>query len=383
MKVLILHASAGAGHKRAAEAIAKAYANLGEGHDVRVLDALDFAPAWLKKLYQRSFEVSVKHAPKIYGAIYHASSEAVRLRGFRWMRRTFNKVAARDLLRAVEKFGPDVIVCTHMLALDALSRKKAAGRLDAPLACVVTDYVAHGYWAEKLCDRYYVATPETAQEIVRRGIARGRVRASGIPVDAAFAAAPEREAARRAIGIEPGRRAVLVLGGGLGMGPVADVVRSLGSHDLPVELVVVCGKNEALRKEIEALAPSLRVPVRAYGFVDAIPTLMAAADVVVTKSGGLTTTEALAIGRPMLLFEAMPGQEAGNARHLERCGAAISVEPERTGDVLATLLAEPERLERLAERARAAGRPRAAETIARDALGLARVEAAARAVSAA
>src|SRR5439155_22040593 len=118
---------------------------------------------------------------------------------------------------------------------------------------------------------------ETAAEVAARGVRRSRIRASGIPVDPAFGAAPDREAARRALGIDPARRAVLVLSGGLGMGPLAEVVRSLGARPAPVELVVVAGRNEALREEIEALARSLAVPVRALGFTSAIPALMAAA----------------------------------------------------------------------------------------------------------
>jgi processive 1,2-diacylglycerol beta-glucosyltransferase len=375
MRVLILHASAGAGHARAAEAIAKAYAALEHPPEVRVLDALDFAPPWFGRLYRGSFEASVRHAPWLFAAAYHGSSRAVRFAGFRWLRRRFNRVAARELVRAVARFAPDVVLCTHMLPLDALLREKARGRLEAPVACVVTDYVAHGYWIERLADRTYVASAETAAELAARGVERGRIRVSGIPIDPAFAEAPAREAARGALGIGAGRRAVLVLAGGLGMGPLVDVVRSLGARAAPVELLIVCGKNAALRAEVERLAPSLAVPARVFGFVDAMPALMAAADVVVTKSGGLTTTEALAVGRPLLLFEAMPGQEAGNARHLERAGAAIRVEPAEAGAALAALLADPGRLLALAERARAAGRPDAARRIAEDALGLARIEA--------
>src|SRR5438132_10191348 len=106
MKVLILHASAGAGHKRAAEAIAKAYAALARPPEVRILDALDFAPRWLARLYHGSFEKSVKHAPWLFGAAYHGSSAAVRVRPFRWLRRSFNQVASRELVRAVEGFRP-------------------------------------------------------------------------------------------------------------------------------------------------------------------------------------------------------------------------------------------------------------------------------------
>lgn len=374
-KLLLIHASAGNGHKRAAEAIAAAAGALSPAPDVAVIDALDWAPEKFKTFYQRGFEGTVKHAPWFFGALFHASSEAARFRAFRAMRRIFNRVVAHDLCDEVTKVDPDVVVCTHFLSLDALARRKRRRRLSAALATVVTDYVAHGFWAEPTADRTYAPVAAVAAGLAARGVPRARIRVTGIPVDPAFAAAPAREEARAALGVEAGRRAVLVLGGGLGMGPVAEIVESIGARDLPLALEVVCGKNAELKARLDALAPRLRVPARVHGFVKNIPTLMAACDLVVTKPGGLTTTEALAVGRPMLLFEAMPGQEAANAEHFLKAGAALAIDPASAGETVAALLAAPERLESLAERARAESRPNAAREIAEDALLLKRTRA--------
>jgi processive 1,2-diacylglycerol beta-glucosyltransferase len=372
MKLLLVHATAGNGHKRAAEAIEAAALALAPAPDVAVIDALDFAPPSFKTFYQRSFEGTVKHAPWFFGALFRASSEAARFRAFRAMRRIFNRVVAHDLCDEVEKLDPDVVVCTHFLSLDALARRKRRRRLSAALATVVTDYVAHGFWAEPTADRTYAPVPAVATGLASRGVPRARIRVTGIPVDPAFAAAPPREEARAALGLDPRRRAILVLGGGLGMGPLAEIVEAIGARDMPVALEVVCGKNEELRARLSALAPRLRVPARIHGFVRNIPALMAASDLVVTKPGGLTTSEALAVGRPMLLFEAMPGQEAANAAHFTRVGAALMIEPAGAGEAVAGLLAAPERLEALAARARAESRPEAARAIAEDALLLRR-----------
>ncbi len=397
-RILILHASCGAGHARAAQAVEQALAALrpelgAAAPEVRVVDALDCTSPRFRKLYVGVYEKSVKDAPWAYGAGYTLASAAARLSPFRTLRRTFNRFAARRLGRLVEEMRPDVVLCTHFLPLDFLGRWKARGKLrGTTLACVVTDYVAHGFWAEPRADRYYVPSPEVARELARRGVRPGRVLVTGIPVDAAFAeAAADPRAAeppatprgdledrRRALDLRSGadRRTVLVLGGGLGMGPVAAVVRSIAAEAAPgldLEVTAVCGKNEALRLELEAIAATLPVPVRVLGFTREVPALMAAADIVVTKPGGLTTTEALAIGRPLVLYTAMPGQEEGNALYLARAGAAVCAEPPggdpeapEVGPVVRALLADAPRLERLAAAARALSRPHAARAIARD-----------------
>jgi processive 1,2-diacylglycerol beta-glucosyltransferase len=157
------------------------------------------------------------------------------------------------------------------------------------------------------------------------------------------------------------------------MGPIAAIVAALGARpELPVALEVVCGRNTRLKAEVEALARGLKVPVRAHGFVNTVPQLMAAADLVVTKPGGLTTTEALATGRPMLLFEAMPGQEAGIAEYFGRAGAALEIAAENAADTLGRLLGDPALMQGLVTRARELARPQAARAIAEDALTLRR-----------
>ncbi len=371
-KVLIIHATAGNGHKRAAEAVAAAVKARGEGHDVDVLDALDFAPGSFKGFYQGSFERSVKHAPWFFGAMFHASDEAARFRGFRAMRRIFNRIVAHELCDEVNRRDPDAVVCTHFLSLDALARRKRRGRLAAALSCVVTDYIAHGYWVEPDADRYYVPTPEVARGLAKRGVRPGTVRVTGIPVDPVFAAPPAQDDARWALKIDPKRRHVLVLGGGFGMGPVAEIVEGLGRTAAPIEIDVVCGKNAELQARVAAIVPKLAVPVRVHGFVSTIPTLMASCDLVVTKPGGLTTSEALAMGRPMLLFEAMPGQERGNADHFVRAGAALEIDPGNVAETITGLLADRARMDGFARRAKELSRPNAAAEIAADALALKR-----------
>jgi len=371
MRMLIIHASAGNGHKRAAEAVAKAAQEEHPGADVVVLDALDLAPRAFRKLYVGSFEASVKGAPWLFGAAFRATSEAARFRPYRALRRAFNRAVAGRLVREVRRLAPDAIVCTHFLALDVLARERRKGRLPASLSCVVTDYVAHGFWVEPAADRFYAPCDAVAHELWRRGVPRAAIRVTGLPVDPLFARPLERDEARLEIGAPAARKVVLVLGGGLGMGPVAQIVAALGARaDLPIALEVVCGKNAALRAEVQALSRTLPVPVRVHGFVQNVPALMAAADLVVTKPGGLTTSETIAIGRPMLLFEAMPGQERGNADHFVRAGAALEITPEGAGDTLAALLDEPARLEALVECAADISRPFAARDVARDALAL-------------
>jgi len=367
MKVLILHASAGAGHKRAAEALAKAFAARTFAAAVTVRDILDFTPPLFRRTYARGYLDLVRQAPEIWGYLYARTDRKAQEPLRRKVRSIFNKVNAPLFERFVRNLKPDAAVCTHFMPLELISTARRRGKLDVPLYCVVTDFAVHALWQVDRVDHYYVATGEARRHLLRHGVPESRVTVAGIPIDPVFGASRPPEAARRQLGLDPRLPAVLVLSGGFGVGPTADLIRSFREPTAPCQLLVVAGANETLRQEAEEAARGIGLQVKVFGFVKNIHELMDASDLVVTKPGGLTSSEVLAKGKPMLIIDPIPGQEQRNCEYLLEGGAAL-----RLYDVqdapwkVESLLADARRLKAMREAARSLAKPSAAADIAQD-----------------
>lgn len=356
LDILLVSASAGTGHLRAAEALRLAFRRRSPGTRVEHVDVLELAPRWVRRAYGGGFELIAGRAPWLWRQLYERTDrpgehDAV-----------WGGVAQRLLFREFRRLLRGgrwaLCLCTHFLPCQL-----AAGRRGLPpFAVVMTDFVGHHYWLQPGVRRYFVATEELASRV--RRITRGaRVDATGIPVAPEFAEAPSITEARRALGLEARRPLAVVMGGGLGLGVERAAEAALAADVPGLQVVALCARNTAARERLLALglAPDR---LRVHGYVGDVPAFLAAADVVVTKPGGLTTSEALAVGRPLLLTRPIPGQEEGNAGALVAAGAALAAPTD------AALRAEIERVFRapgvLGEMGAAAariGRPRAAEAI--------------------
>lgn len=369
MKVLLLHASAGAGHKRAAEALAKAFQAADGSAEIKVVDILDFTPPLFRKTYARGYLDLVRRAPELWGYLY---AEADRKADEPWrkhVRTLFNKINAASFYKFYREFDPDVAVCTHFMPLQMLSERRGRGRGRAPVFCAVTDFAVHALWILEHVDCYYVAMEEAKRHLMRREIPPDRVVVTGIPVDPVFAAGQKKQEAARALGLDPALPVVLLLSGGCGVGPAAGLIRSFGREEPVCQLLVIAGANEKLREQAEEAAREVRTPVRVYGFVNNIHVMMDACDLVISKPGGLTTSEVLAKGRPLLIIDPIPGQEQRNGEVVLEAGAAARLfEVDDAYCKVRDLLADKSRLARMAREALAVGRPRAAEGIVRDIL---------------
>jgi processive 1,2-diacylglycerol beta-glucosyltransferase len=371
-RVLILSASAGAGHVRAAEALERAFAELGAAREVRHLDALHFTNKVFRSLYSKAYLELVDHAPDVLGWLYDWldtpwEKERRRL--------AWDKLNTRPLIKMLERYRPDLVLCTHFLPAEIISWLKAKGRLACPQAIVVTDFDVHAMWLCHRFEHYFVAIEETREHLVRLGIPAGRVTVSGIPIDPVFAVRKDRSEMRRKLGLEAERATMLLSAGGFGVGPIEHAVTNLLELAHPAQIVVVCGRNAELKERLDQLAAGSagrRNRLFAIGYTTAMDEYMSAADVLIGKPGGLTTSEALAKELLLVIVNPIPGQEERNSDHLLEQGAAIRC---NNLPVLAykidRLLDDPARMAAMRVSAQRLARPDAAREVVRRALALA------------
>jgi processive 1,2-diacylglycerol beta-glucosyltransferase len=372
-RVLLLSATSGAGHVRAAQALEKAFAARSDCV-VEHIDALQHVSKIFQRIYDKTYISMVQRAPELMGVLYDRTDQP-------WhhprRRLALDRLNTQPMIRLLKRIQPDLCVATHFLPAEIMAWLIAKQKLRARNAIVVTDYDVHAMWLCRTVDRYYVAIDEAAEYLARIGVPRETLRITGIPIDPIFAKPLERAEARKHLGLAAEATTVLVAAGGYGIGPVEQLVKDLLALQRPWQIVAIAGKSEKIRKRLEEVAKAAGklqdgsgklCPV---GFTTEMDQYMAAADLLVGKAGGLTTSEALARALPMALIEPIPGQEERNADHLLEAGAAVRCNnlPAAAWKI-AKLLDDPARLSRMREAARGLGQPGAAAAIAEDALRL-------------
>lgn len=370
-RILILSASVGAGHLRAAQAVELALRELAPGAAVRNVGVLTLTRALFRRVYGASYLDLVNHAPHLLGFIYDFTDRA-RPKHDR-LRSLAQKVNLGRVIRLLKEEPWDLVVNTHFLPADILATLRRRRKTRLKQVTVVTDFDAHAFWVNQPTEEYFVAGDEAALSLAHWGVPRESIRATGIPIHPVFARPMPRGECLRRQGLSGDRPVVLLLAGGFGVGPVEKVFAELLAVQASLEIAVVCGKNAALKARLERAAVPPRHRVKIVGFTTEIDELMRAADLVVTKPGGLTTSEVLACGAAMAIMNPIPGQESRNSDMLLECGAAIKINAvSAVAHKVTRLVGDRARLERLRTCAAALGHPRAAYDIAGRALELAR-----------
>ena len=365
MRVFIATVTAGAGHLQAAIALEEAWRAGCPGDTVERVDVLDFVPRLYKKLYAEGYVQVIERAPELYALMFKKTDNPGLMRKLARVRRTFARHTNRKFIRHLKHFRPDVVLCPHFLPLEIMGGIKAKTPEFNPLTvCVVTDFEAHALWMEPAVDLYCVAAEETKARLVARGARAKDVVVTGIPIAARFAAQPDVAAIRKQYGLRDDLPTLLVLSGGFGMGPVGEILAELDKVERPFQTLVVAGRNEELRRELAC--QDRRHPTQVHGFVRNMDQLMAVAELIISKPGGLTTSEALALGKPLFILNPIPGQEAANSDFLLEHGAAAKVNrvedlPFRLEQLLGT-----KKLAELSRAAKVLGRPLAAPEIFRE-----------------
>jgi processive 1,2-diacylglycerol beta-glucosyltransferase len=370
-RIAILSASAGSGHIRAAAAIETALRQILPEAVVENVDVLKLTNMAIRRAYSAGYFKTVAAAPHLIGMMYDLLDRPSDKRLADRARIVFERLNFTRLTRFLTAEHWDLAISTHFLPPGLLAGLRRSGRIDFPHATVVTDFDVHGLWINQPCERYFVATEEARANIIAWGVGEDQVRVTGIPIDPEFARPADRNEARRKFGLDLDRPVILQMAGGFGVGPIEAIFRSIREIETPLQLVVVTGKNTDAKLHLESLPPVARHRCKILEFTTEIRDLMCAADIVVSKPGGLTTAESLACGCAMVVVDPIPGQEDRNADYLMENGCAIKVNNlSGLTHKLGALLAEPGRLMKLRNAARDCGRPGAAFDVARECLGL-------------
>jgi processive 1,2-diacylglycerol beta-glucosyltransferase len=369
-RVLVLSASVGAGHLRAAQAVELALRQVDPEAVVKNVDVLELTNAAFRRVYAKAYLDLVNKAPHVLGYFYDLMDRPVSSRRTSdRLRLAAEKLNLRPFLRFLKSEPWDVIVNTHFLPAELIASLQRQERLKTPHLTVTTDFETHRLWVNQPCDHYFSATSEGAAYLRHWGVPAGDVTVTGIPIHPVFSQPKDRAGCLQRQGLVGDRSIVVQISGGFGVGPIEEIFRGILAIEVPIEVVVVTGRNETARQQLERIVPPERHRTKILGFTDQIDELMAVADIVVSKPGGLTTSEILARGAAMAVVNPIPGQESRNSDFLLENGAAVKINNLATlGHKLTPLLEHPSRLARLKENARRIGKPQAAFDIARRAL---------------
>ena len=367
-RICILTLGVGSGHLRASETVRQALDDGPDPPEVNVVDALDSARRWFHWLYVDPYWWMLRNAPWLWRGLFERRQRKQhRSTAPDWVFRC----GCRRVLRQLQSYAPQLVIVTEIGAAEIAALGRREGWFNAPILAVQTDFQTEPPWAQSEIDAYCVASEEARGQLVGWGVLPNRVLVCGIPVDPAFALPFDKQELKQALGLDPRRPVVLVMGGGRGPVPLDSVLSSLQLCNAPMQVLAVAGHDRYLRKRMESLRGRLAMDLHLFGWTENVPELMAVSDLLITKPGGLTAAEALTAGLPMILTHPIPGPEERHVRYLRQNGVALHAETLDDIPRLATrLLSTPEELNALRRRAREWSRPDAAHAIAQVAVAL-------------
>lgn len=392
-KVLIMSASTGGGHNRAARAIKEELTNKsinGITIDCEIIDSLKIVNGTMDKLISRGYEKSAKYTPKAWGGVYKLTETSLISRN-EFKDNPLTSLVSRKLKKLIEVKKPDLIIGTHPFPMIALSTLKkhslsyANSESNAfteslhkyyenlnipPLVTVLTDYTTHSAYIQNEID-YYIAGHEYVKELlIEDGIDSDKIKPYGIPVERSFLSHRDRATVLSELNLDPDRFTILLMGGSFGAGSIKDTLSELISIDRDFQIIVVAGRNTSLKDKLEKTLNSnqdnIDKNICVLGFTDKMNDLLASVDILVSKPGGLTTTESLLKEVPMIIPYFIPGQEEENLDFLSNCGASLRTSKKYTlGVILKVLIDNPDRIEMTKENIRSIKKLNASQDIAK------------------
>lgn len=383
MKAIILSASTGSGHMSAARAINEYL--IENGAQSEIIDTLKYISPILNKTVTEIYDFIAKYHPKIWKMMYDTSNKKT----VNKLLLSINNLISKKLLPLFDNFEPDVIIATHPFAAEMISKLKSLQKIDIPLICVITDYAPHLTWINPGVNAYVVANSDMIESMVKMGADKNDIFSFGIPVDKEFFSKKDKAKILEEIGLSPELPTVLIMSGGNGYANVEEIYRDLQKSDADFQIILITGRNQKLYKRMQSLTeisnqekqdidsqknyfisklgmPNVRLnglniikkfvsenseeflqtkPTKIIYFTSEVSKYMSAADLIITKPGGLTVSEALACSLPMALFGEIPGQEEENANFLVGNNMAVKLDKKSSNlKSVEALLKNPDRL---------------------------------------
>lgn len=361
MKILFLSNTAGQGHISTAKAVMDVLSSHGE--ECRMLDAYKYINPVLYNTIARGYLFSTSVVPGTYGRFYRLAELKEKNDSKYTVVNVANSIMSIKLKKFFRTFEPDVIVCTHIFSAQLMNVMKARGLVKAAVIGIITDYTIHPFWQDVDFIDYFVTASELLTfQAVKKGIPESKVLPLGIPVQPKFEKKISKKEAREKLGIDSDRFTVLIMSGSMGYGDISKYIAQMDTLDTDFQILAVSGNNAHEKYKIDKM--HTRKKVYSYGFVNDVEVMMDAADCIVTKPGGLTTSEALAKGLPIVMINPIPGQEERNVEFMMNNGLAMNVTSTFPIDeAMYQLFYYPEKLKNMESNIQLVGKPHAARDL--------------------
>lgn len=322
MNVLILTASTGGGHIRTSNALKKYFIEKEESVNVKVVDTFKYINPLLDKTVTNGYLYLAKKTPKLYGKLYRLSNDKTRVNNYV---NKMNNIFARKLLPLIREFNPEIILTTHPFSTEMIAYLKEKGKIDIPLVCVMTDYGAHSAWIMDKVSAYVVSNDDMIEEMVKLGVDREKIHSFGIPIDNDFYDKENVDEYMNDVNYNHHKKIILMMAGSFGVKNILNIYKDIIDINYDFELIIITGKNKKLYEKFEEIIDQSKKDTKLIYFTDEIVKYMKCADMIITKPGGLTVTEALACNTPLVIFDAIPGQEEENADFLVKNNMAVRI----------------------------------------------------------
>lgn len=355
-RLLILSTSIGAGHAKAGEALCEAY-TANHGGEAYHIDFLRYASPTFGPWVEQMYYALTKHTPSVYKLLYKLADHPLSP-----VKKSEIIIGLSKYKELVKKYQPDAIIATHFFPAAVVSYLYP--RFPIPNSLVITDYTVHHIYINSNTNLYFAGYDGMAGELQKLGVCQSRIRVTGIPVRSCFATQLNRNAIRQKLELDSSRRVILIMSGGNAIGPLVEVLETLSRLNEEFQVIAIAGHNQKTYQELQKVLTTAGLRGRILGFVDNVHEYMAAADLLISKAGGLTVTEALAVSLPMLIVRPTPGQEEANASFLTEAGAALHLKnTDELETVVGELLREPGKIVSMKQNASKIAKPNATEAI--------------------
>jgi len=362
-KILLMYITKVSGHRQATLAIQNSLRQLNHDIEAPRINGFGYTFPRLEKVVNRAYLSVIKRTPKVWDFLYDNPKVVKKSAS---IKRYLHRTSYPKLEQLFDRYRPDTVVCTQAFPCGMVADYKLSRGLDIRLIGVLTDFAPHSFWLNEGVDYYVVPNAEARDRFIAKGIAEDKIKVYGIPIRLRFAAQLDKDSIIQRLGMKADIPIILVMGGGQGLGPIRQVVKSLLRINMELQLIVITGINKKLTRGLQKMNLPPGKTVRYYEYVHNVDELMEIAALIITKPGGMTTSESLAKGLPMVIVNPIPGQEMRNTDFLMKNGIAIRID--NTGDIgeeIELLLRSPERLGAMREAAYVHARPHAASDIAK------------------